>query len=201
MTDKPLQEPPAQNGDTEKLPDWAKDPNRVVEIVTELRSENKDRRLQVSDLETKLNSILERLPANEETDESDKNADPIQVLESRLEKIDKLFQDEVKRREQAERSALVTRIASAAGLPDALASRLQGTTEDELIADAQALAELLPKKEAQPEGNQRGIFRTTTTVPGGQVSSGQKEDEMRARLFGRQPAKKPDVQNGRITNW
>jgi len=39
------------------------------------------------------------------------------------------------------------KVAQEAGLPNALAMRLQGTTEEELTQDAQELAKLLPKKD------------------------------------------------------
>jgi len=44
-------------------------------------------------------------------------------------------------------NALRQKVAREAGLPDALAMRLQGTTEEELTQDAQALAKLIPQKE------------------------------------------------------
>ena len=55
------------------------------------------------------------------------------------------------RAEKAERSLLRSRIAREAGLPAELSDRLTGETEDELKADAQALAKLVqPPKAADP---------------------------------------------------
>lgn len=54
--------------------------------------------------------------------------------------------------EARERLDLQARVAKAAGLPDDLASRLQGATPEELAADAAALAKLLaPAAPAQPQ--------------------------------------------------
>jgi hypothetical protein len=69
--------------------------------------------------------------------------------------------------------------AESAGLPAALATRLQGATPEELEADAKALAETLPKP--QP--------KTPPTVPAtnpGQANTGETDAQRRARLYGSQ---------------
>jgi hypothetical protein len=66
------------------------------------------------------------------------------------------------------------KIAKDAGLPDALASRLIGTTDEELIADAKALLETIPKK-SSPAG---GI----TNPPGGAPTKS--DAERYAEIFG-----------------
>lgn len=72
------------------------------------------------------------------------------------------------RAEQAERErdalrleATRSRVALTKNLPPALASRLQGTTEEELSADADALLSLLPKPDGRPKGSVDQGARTT----------------------------------------
>jgi len=67
----------------------------------------------------------------------------------------KLYEQTLAEKQAAEERAkaielatLRERIARAAGLPDALAARLQGEDEDTLTADAKALAKLMPKPPA-----------------------------------------------------
>jgi hypothetical protein len=48
-------------------------------------------------------------------------------------------------------SAMRTRIAAKMGLPEALAERLRGDTEDEITADAKALQKLIPNNGGLPE--------------------------------------------------
>lgn len=66
-----------------------------------------------------------------------------------------LYENAVKAQEEAQAKAaalelasLKRQVADAVKLPAALASRLQGTTEEELTADAKALLETLPKPAA-----------------------------------------------------
>ncbi len=62
-------------------------------------------------------------------------------------------------RERAERLGLQRRtVAAEAGLPAELAERLQGETEEELVADAARLAELMPaEKPSSPPAKAAGI--------------------------------------------
>jgi hypothetical protein len=84
----------------------------------------------------------EAAKAKAEADEATKQGD-----------FKKLYEAEQKKREDAERerdsekmSALRTRVAAKHKLPDALADRLAGTTEEELEADAKELAKLVTAK-------------------------------------------------------
>jgi hypothetical protein len=67
-------------------------------------------------------------------------------------KFKELYEAEIAKREQAEAQAkaaqlamLRAKVAKDAGLPDGLASRLLGETEEELAADAKELLKTLPK--------------------------------------------------------
>ena len=85
---------------------------------------------------------------------------------------------------QRDLDVLKMKIANEYSLPPALASRLQGTNEDELKQDAEALKAIIPPKAdatadapATPPVPQRPP--TTTPLPGGQPSTNQ-EAEWRA---------------------
>ena len=62
----------------------------------------------------------------------------------------KELEDKVKKYES---DSAKTKIARAAGLPDEMADRLRGTTEEEMKADAESLAKLVSKKDVAPLGD------------------------------------------------
>ena len=62
----------------------------------------------------------------------------------------KELEDKVKKYES---DSVKTKIARAAGLPDEMADRLRGTTEEEMKADAESLAKLVAKKDVAPLGD------------------------------------------------
>ena len=70
------------------------------------------------------------------------------------------------------------RIAQEVGLPEALASRLQGETQADIEADAETLLEALPK----PQPMKATMINPTN--PGDNARQGETEAEQRARLYG-----------------
>ena len=81
----------------------------------------------------------------------------------------KLYQAEMEKREKAEAeahrlevAAIKQRVASATGLPDGLAARLQGETEEDITADAKTLMASLPSPALNNDG-QRGVRDTKQT--------------------------------------
>ena len=82
--------------------------------------------------------------------------------------------------EALNRKQLQAEIAARVGLPNALASRLQGNTAEELEADAQALLETLPKAEQKQKSP--GLHPTN---PGGQDKQPQMtSQQMIQKLYG-----------------
>jgi hypothetical protein len=67
--------------------------------------------------------------------------------------------------------------AKAAGIPADLAERLRGATLEDLQADAEELAKLLPKTKTPPP--------VPATNPG-QANTGETDEQRRARIYGRQ---------------
>lgn len=76
--------------------------------------------------------------------------------------------------EKAQSDMLKRDIAAKIGLPEALALRLQGTTAEELEADAKTILETLPKPDKPKPG-----LKTTSPSGGG---DGETEDQRKRRL-------------------
>jgi len=104
---------------------------RIQKALKEANKEAKERRLRLEELEK-----AEELRKQAEMTEIEKAQAQVKQYESKLALL--------------ERDALVRKVADEAGLPHALAERLQGATEEELKADAIKLLELVPPKTKQP---------------------------------------------------
>lgn len=109
------------------LPDWAQ------KLIKELRGENASHRKAKKQAETEA-EVATRKAAEEQG------------------KYKELYETELAKREAAEMQAkcleldaLKSKVAAEVGLPQQLASRLAGETEDEIKADAQVVLAALPK--------------------------------------------------------
>lgn len=97
---------------------------------------------------------------------------------SEMEKLQKRLAETEAEANRLKLESLRRQAAEKAGLPAALASRLQGATPEELEADAAALAETLPKSTKTPPN-------VPPTNPGGNADGKAETDEQkRRRLFG-----------------
>lgn len=112
---------------------WA-DPEAARAEITRLRQENAGWRTKVRDLEP----LAAKATA----------ADEAQKTETQ--KLTEQLAAAQRAAETAQASERRFRVAAAKGLPPELAARLQGTTEDELNADADALAALVNTGVQQP---------------------------------------------------
>lgn len=172
------QQNPNPNGNG--IPDWVSDPARAYQEIQNLRQENARRRTEFNQLSEQMQSILQRLPAQETTEPEPEN--PVDALNQRIESLAQTVEQERQLREQAQRNALLTRIASDFNLPAELVGRLQGSTEEELRADAKSLSGLVQQQNNQ---NQSDIRRNTTGVPGGDARmTTETHEQKRARYFG-----------------
>lgn len=95
------------------------------------------------------------------------------------EKLSKQLQETQTRLKAYERSTIQRQAATKFGLPEALVSRLQGETLEEMEADAKALADTLTKA---PKASAGAIPN-----PGGAGSVQETEAQKRERLFGKPP--------------
>lgn len=130
----------------DNLPEWAQ------KLIKELRGENANHRQAKKQAETAAEEAA-RKAAEEQG------------------KFKELYEKEMAKREAAEaeakrleQDALKTKVATEVGLPPQLAARLQGETEDELKADAQAVLALLPKHTLDNDAG-RGTGSSGTQTP------------------------------------
>lgn len=96
---------------------------------------------------------------------------------SEMERLQAQYEEAAQKAARLERESLQRQAAETAGLPVALASRLQGETLEAMVEDAQAVLEALPKpqKDKPPQ--------VLTTNPGANASQGETVEQKRARLI------------------
>lgn len=143
-----------------------------AEYVKQLRDEAKTYRLQLRELTEKFGAI----EAQAKTQNEQKLAEEKRWQELAEQKTREL--EEIKTQYERERlAALRLRIAAEKQLPTALAERLAGSSEDELRADAEALAALIPAQ------NQSAPTRQTTQLPSGEAANN-RDEKLKSWLFG-----------------
>jgi hypothetical protein len=97
-----------------------------------------------------------------------------------LERLQQQLSDIQAERDNLRLDMLRKRVAAAVGLPDILAGRLQGETEEELKADAEALLETLPKPAPK-------LPTIAATNPGNNAQApGETLAQQRQRVYGTQ---------------
>lgn len=114
--------------------------------------DKKEKALQ--DSQVQLTKLEARLKTMEESQQAD--------FQKELDELKSSLEKERQEAETARVENLRMKVAVAAGLSPDLAERLKGTTEEEIKADAEKLAKLLPKQPQQtgPLGNRAGITHT-----------------------------------------
>ncbi len=153
-------------------PEWVRDPARAYAEIQAARREAAEQRARLREVEKRISA-----------DEAAKRADAEKALadqaqwktlaEQRAAELDALRGEVGNLRRQM----LITTIAREMGLPPAIAARLQGGTEEELRADAEALRKELGAS-LKP-----GASSNTTAIPGGS-SVGMNDEQMRREYFG-----------------
>lgn len=167
--------------------------------VKELRDENAGWRKQVRDLEKRLNEIDSEKQKKVDTELAEN-----QKWKELAEKREKELLEARAERDAERLTNLKQRIGTEFKLSPKLVSRLQGSTEDELRADAKALAEDLgldkqppstpetkPAENAKPDSeNPQSRRQTTAVAPDGQPQ-GETDEQRRARLYQRGAVNSP----------
>lgn len=170
MSDEPKQ-PAAPEGETQASSESAPE-MFPADYVKQLREEAKTYRLQVKEMQSKLQE-LDSVRAKEEETKLADQARWKELAEKREAEL-----AELKGTLERERMELLkSRISAEFNLPPQLAARLTGSTEEELRADAQGLSELIPAP-SQPQTS-----RQTTQIPAGEANSN-REEFLRNWLFG-----------------
>lgn len=131
-----------------------------ADYVKQLREEAKQYRLQMKDMQTKMAQFEQAQRQSEEQKMAEQSR-----WQELAEKREKELLEIKESLESERRTALRARIASEYNLPPQLAERLAGATEEELKADAESLAKLIP---ANPQVQ---ASRQTTAIPAGSAST------------------------------
>lgn len=154
-TTPPVTEPQVETPPAEE----AFDKERAMATIEKLRAIEKQHKQDRKELERLQAEEKKRAEASlSETEREKKRADELASENAKI-KGDLLRRD----------------VIAETGLPASFASRLQGTTKEELLADAQELAKTLPQLKVAP--------KVPPTNPGN-VNTNETETQKRARLFG-----------------
>lgn len=148
-------------------------PKEAQDEIKRLREESKQHRLTARELEKRLKDFDAKAKAAD-----DEKLTANQEYQKLAEKYKSEAEQAAKELAQLRVTALRERIARKNGLPDELAARLRGDTEDEINADAVELAKLI--KPADEKGKKPGL----TAVPGGSPSQ-ETHAMAKARIYGR----------------
>ena len=142
-------------------PEQEFDKERAMATINKLREREKE-----------ANKLAKKLEAYEKAEAERKQAEM-----SETEKLKAQLAELEAKATRLEREGLQRQAAEAAGLPLALASRLQGDNIEAMTADAKAMLEALPKPANPKPPN------IHATNPGANASQGETEAEKRRRLF------------------
>lgn len=159
------------------IPEWVQEPEKAYKAIRELREENATWRTELRQLqEWKQQQEQSAREAQEaEMREQNKFKELLEQRESELAELKtQIAQQEAQR--------LRASIVSEYGLPEALADRLRGESEEELRKDAEQLRGLItpqqqnvpaqqPTQQTAPQ-QPRWMPQATTPVPSGQAQSG-----------------------------
>lgn len=178
------------DSDGEEIPDWVmKDPKAAYAALQKVRREAETHRLSSRELQKKVDEFQAAKKKQEEDELAEQN-----LWQEAAEKAKKERDEALDQLKQEKLNSLRTRVGTEFKLPAKLTARLQGTTEDEIRADAEALAKDLgldkaaetpaptqPPPKTPPTG---GRQQTTAVAPGGQPA-GETDEQRRARLYKR----------------
>jgi DNA repair exonuclease SbcCD ATPase subunit len=124
---------PAKADDSQAVAELEK----TREALKKANKEAAERRKRLEELEA-----AEKKRAEDAMSETEKLNARLKELETAVSEKDTLLK-------QKDRQELQRKVAKEVGLPEGLASRIAGETEDEMTADALSVLELLPKQEAK----------------------------------------------------
>lgn len=162
-----------QDAGSEELPDWVKDPVKALAEIKKVREEAAKYRLQLREAE----KTQEKLQAEQKTAEDQKLAE-----QQEFEKLAARYKTDLDKAltelQTLRLDAMRNKVAGEIGIPSALAARLQGSTEEELKADAEALKTALGLTQTPQQQQARPGY---TIVPGGQPVK-ETDDQRRLRL-------------------
>ena len=168
-------------------PDWVKaNPDKAYEELQKVRNEAASNRVEATELKKRLDAIEadQRKQADEKKKANEKELADQNRFKELADQREKELNDMRAQVEAAKLDSLRTRVGMEFKLPVSIISRLKGSTEDELKADAAVLVKDLGlDKQAEPTPQQKkGGTQTTAVAPGG-PPAGETDAERRARLY------------------
>lgn len=140
----------------------------VSKTLDELKAENERLQSALKERNKEEAARRKKLEALEKAEEERKNAELTE--QQRLQKEVETLRSQA---ESANRALLQRSVADEIGLLPVFAARIQGKTREEMVADAQAMRDALPRATA-PTG--------TPTNPGSGATRGETDEEKRKRL-------------------
>lgn len=153
-----------------------------ADYVKQLREEAKQYRVQMKEMQAKMTQFEQQQAIAEEGKLAEQSR-----WQELAEKREKELLELKQSLESERKAALRSRIATEFNLPPQLADRLAGSNEDELRADAEALAKLMPSNPQTP------VTRQTTQIPAGSASTN-REQWIRDWIY----ARKDEVGGGEL---
>lgn len=169
-------EAPADNNADSQLPEWVQDPEKAFAEIKKLRSENANWRNELRELQSWRDQQETQKREAQEAEMREQNQFK-ELLEQRERELSELKAQIAQQQAQQLRASIVSEF----GLPEALADRLRGESEEELRKDAEALRGIMAPPQQTPAQQtpqqtapQRPLWQPTATtpVPGGQAQSG-----------------------------
>lgn len=160
------QETPAESAQASRKPEELEaELEKVRKALKDANKEAADRRKRLDELEK---AEQERQVAQMSEQEK---------LQLRLKELETTVAEKERLLQEKERQDLQRKVAADVGIPLALAGRIVGGTEEEMIADAKSILELLPK----PQEEKKAAPKLEPTNPG-DGKQGETLAQKRARL-------------------
>jgi prophage DNA circulation protein len=187
---------PVQAERVEDLPEWAQ------KHIRDLRKENAQRRVDLKSLEQQQQTMQETLDQLAKTTQASKQDEPEAKKETKatddskdtpdvFSAIEELRQEMLSKLQATSLENTRLRVGLELSIPEALASRLQGTTEEEIREDAQQLLEVVRGFAVPVDPIPPASKETKTNVPTSPSSTDSKkaltEQQRREIYFGGGP--------------
>lgn len=163
-----------ESDSTVKPEDFQKTQDELDKVRKALKDANKeaaDRRKRLDELEA-----AEAKRKEAEMTETEK-------LQAQIKQLADEKTDLLNKQKETERRELQRKVAKDVGLPEGLAARLRGDTEEEMTDDAKIVLELMPKLDTTPE---KKTAPKLAPMNPGDGKQGETPAMRRARLLGKQ---------------
>lgn len=183
MTEESKPEMGEQQGDSKPTDQHAE--TVAVDTVSISKAEFEKIQRALKEANAEAAKHRKRVEAIEQAEQAKRDAElsEMEKLQKKLTALEQERQDYAAKLAARELLDRKREIARKHNLPDALATRLIGETDEDIEADAKALLETLPKPPPPPPQKVPQPGPVSPTNPGG-ATTGETEAQVRARIFG-----------------